>query len=458
MLRLPSLSAVRTICLLCAYPALLLTPAPARALPLSIEPGESSLIRFAGVLSEPGKDSGAILRRFEALLLTSDDRSFFTVIDDPRDGCPWTESFGALPDDTNADAVQPHIVYLYDGVPVSVNLPPLQLSLPADLDVDSQWRSGDWTFTVQEQLTNDGSEVWQIQAAGRRGRHQQLLVEAKTGVLVEAEMDVFMGRGDQFLMTFRQTDSSTLPASVSETVHVKQTQLLELQKNLGRRPDAQQRDLTARQVQAVESAIRSLIESPSTHPLSPLVQRIQTDLKRQQGRLSAGNAMADRMIGQPAPAISLQLINGRQFGSDQAAGRTVILHFWHYRDQPLTEPYGQTGYLEYLQQQQNRSRADSESLVVVGVSTNSEFQSADTTARARRSARKLAEFMNLSYDVGYDDGALLRSFGDPRDAAGSLPLWIVINPQGQITHYHAGNYEIDPREGLKELQQHLQAE
>ena len=25
-----------------------------------------------------------------------------------------------------------------------------------------------------------------------------------------------------------------------------------------------------------------------------------------------------------------------------------MLHFWEYRDQPLKEPYGQVGYLEFL--------------------------------------------------------------------------------------------------------------
>ena len=108
-----------------------------------------------------------------------------------------------------------------------------------------------------------------------------------------------------------------------------------------------------------------------------------------------------------------------------------------------------------LQQQQNRLPDRRVPLTVIGISTNSDFQAAETTARAARSARKLAEFMNLSYEIGFDDGSLLRSFGDPRDSAGSLPLWIVISDQGKITHYHAGHYEVDPREGLKELQQNV---
>ncbi|TWW09775.1 hypothetical protein E3A20_10930, partial [Planctomyces bekefii] len=33
---------------------------------------------------------------------------------------------------------------------------------------------------------------------------------------------------------------------------------------------------------------------------------------------------------------------------DSLKGKTVILHFWDYKDSPLSEPYGQTGYLEFL--------------------------------------------------------------------------------------------------------------
>ncbi|MFM7921753.1 MAG: hypothetical protein ACKPJJ_16145, partial [Planctomycetaceae bacterium] len=72
--------------------------------------------------------------------------------------------------------------------------------------------------------------------------------------------------------------------------------------------------------------------------------------------------------------------------------------------------------------------------------------------RGRRAARKIAEFMNLSYPIGYDDGTLLKTFGDPRESRGQLPLWIVIGADGKVRHYHPGYYEIDAAQGLKELE------
>ena len=91
-------------------------------------------------------------------------------------------------------------------------------------------------------------------------------------------------------------------------------------------------------------------------------------------------------------------------------------------------------------------------VTVVGISTNPDLQSKENQNRGRRSVRKLSEFMNLSYPIGHDDGSLLKSFGDPRDTRGQLPLWIVINTDGKIAHYHAGFYEVDAAQGLKALE------
>ncbi len=60
--------------------------------------------------------------------------------------------------------------------------------------------------------------------------------------------------------------------------------------------------------------------------------------------------------------------------------------------------------------------------------------------------------MNLTYPIGHDDGTLLEAFGDPRDAKGQLPLWVVLTPDGKVAHYHAGFYEVDAAQGLKELE------
>ena len=59
--------------------------------------------------------------------------------------------------------------------------------------------------------------------------------------------------------------------------------------------------------------------------------------------------------------------------------------------------------------------------------------------------------MNLSYPIGTDSGAMLKKFGDPSALDAKLPVWVVIDHKGQIAHFHAGLYPINPDEGLQEL-------
>ena len=65
----------------------------------------------------------------------------------------------------------------------------------------------------------------------------------------------------------------------------------------------------------------------------------------------------------------------------------------------------------------------------------------------------MKSFMNLSYPILFDGGALIKQFGDPRLVGAALPLFAVIGPDGKILHYHVGFYEVDRQHGLKELDQ-----
>lgn len=110
---------------------------------------------FAGSLIQPGDDEGDILRRFEVQLLTTNQTCFFHVIDDARLGCPWPDSFGRTGPTAGTDTVQPHLVYDYDGHAYLIGLPPLIVTLPADLapgcDMGTSWLADDSHRTTLRQ-------------------------------------------------------------------------------------------------------------------------------------------------------------------------------------------------------------------------------------------------------------------------------------------------------------------
>lgn len=402
---------------------------------------------FTGSLVKAGDDEGDILRRFEVQLLTQKQSHFFHVIDDARSGCPWPESFGRTGPEVGIDSVQPHLVYNYDGHAYLIGLPPLIVALPDGIESDTTWEHAGWQMTAIEQRNVENTPAWTIEARERRGRQQTLTVSASTGITLRAEAEIFMGQADRFTLTLTQTSRKMLEQSASDACQKLQDQLLTLQGTLKRRPDSHLSELSARQVLDVTAALDQCLTLAKGTPLELLVKQINADTEQQRKRLASTETRAAALKNTDAPKFKLSMINGSTLESASLAGKTVILHFWDYRDAPLSEPYGQTGYLEYLYNQKKEMN-----VVVMGVSTHPDLQSKENQNRGRRSVRKLSEFMNLSYPIGHDDGALLKSLGDPRDTRGQLPLWIVIDTHGKIAHYHTGFYEVDAAQGLKDLE------
>ncbi|MEZ6059519.1 MAG: TlpA disulfide reductase family protein [Planctomycetaceae bacterium] len=406
--------------------------------------GDARLIRFQGSLAKPESDGKVqILRRFEVLLMTS-PLAFFCVLDDERAGCPWPESFGRL--DDNSSRPSPRLVYEYEGTPFDLPLPSLRLDLPADSKANPSWVTDRWKFEVSGSETVDGAPCLQVEATEQRGRRQSLLVDEASGLLREARQRVFMGQGDPFELSISRTLDEPMESDVAERTAVLASALLELQAAIGRQPNSQSGELSPRQTQVASEALEEIRILAGDTPLQELVARIDRDADRQQQRVARSVERQQQLLNQPAPEFSLSLVSGGTVSSESMKGKTIVLHFWKYTDKPLTEPYGQIGYLDFLAGRRKSARVE-----VIGVSTNPALQQQSSVAAGRRSARKLIEFMNLSYPIGYDNGSLLRALGDPREDNGDLPLWVVVSPEGSVVHYRSGLYEIDRERGLKEL-------
>ncbi|MDG1894171.1 MAG: TlpA disulfide reductase family protein [Fuerstiella sp.] len=408
---------------------------------MNVQAASLNVVRFSGALSQQTRGESQILRRFEALLLDDGAVPFFAVLDDERDGCPWPESFGQMA----ANGVSPHLIYDYDGSKYTLPLPSLALGIPDDAAVGSEWSVGGWSYEITATSSGDNA-AWTIEARERRGRRQSMQVSRDSGSLIRATQDVFMGQGVRFELNLKQTSSETLGDDISDRVDQLRSELLTLQSALKRRPDTQLLELSPRQVDDSKSQLTSLTTLAADTPLQESVLRIRRNVEQQARRISQTMKRQNQLLGRDSPEFSLNLIGGGDFSSSSLRGKVVVLHFWKYAEKPLSEPYGQVGYLEFLYNRYKQLKVE-----VVGVAMNPMLQQSDTARLGQRTARKLAEFMNLSYQIGYDDGSLLRELGDPRDSDGQLPLWVVLSPEGKITHYHSGFYEIDRQQGLKEL-------
>jgi alkyl hydroperoxide reductase subunit AhpC len=170
------------------------------------------------------------------------------------------------------------------------------------------------------------------------------------------------------------------------------------------------------------------------------------DVDLQSGRHNAVSQLSNKFTGRKVKKFSISGLGGDALSSEDLKGHVTVLHFWEYRDEPLKEPYGQVGYLDFLYQ-----RRKSDNVRVYGVAVDGRLADEKTRPAAERSVKKLKAFMNLSYPVLLDNGSLVKKFGDPRPLGATLPLFVVVGPDGTIVHYHVGHHKVHQEQGLEEL-------
>jgi peroxiredoxin len=256
-----------------------------------------------------------------------------------------------------------------------------------------------------------------------------------------------IGQGEQFELAWRLESSRELPAEEAERVAAVADSLMKLQAALGRNEAAADPVLSPAQLETTFAALESLTQQAAETAFASLVAGIARDVRNQQKSAASVAELAEKFVGEAAPAFALTGLDGKQIPSTAHEGKTLVLHFWDYRDEPLEEPYGQIGYLDFL-----LNRHPAEKLAVYGVAVDRRLRDPATAAAAARSARRLKSFMNLGYDIAADrDGKLLKAFGDPTQFDAILPLWVVIGPDGKVVHYRTGYYEIDREVGLAEI-------
>jgi peroxiredoxin len=211
---------------------------------------------------------------------------------------------------------------------------------------------------------------------------------------------------------------------------------------------SQEAEFKGEQLNLLGEQLPGLVELAAGTPLARLVGMAERDYQLQSGRTGAVADLGTKFVGSSVEAFSAKGVGGESLALADLAGQVTVLHFWEYRDEPLKEPYGQVGYLDFMY---HRRKAGG--LQVYGVAVDGRLADEKTRGAAERSVKKLKAFMNLSYPVLLDSGALVKQFGDPRLIGASLPLFVVIGPDQKILHYHVGTYEVHQDQGLKELDQ-----
>lgn len=361
----------------------------------------------------------------------------------------WPERFGALEFDKDLKPASPgtiRLLYEYEGNPLVIPLP-LPIPVPAGvLKPAEKWNVGKENWEVLRSQKVRGRDCWQVQVSTGFGRKRTLFIDAESLFVVGLDERVFVGQGDEHALTMQLETIKLLDAEQLAREARPLPALLKLRADL-QRPESETRpELSDAQLQIVGDALPQLQKDADDTPFGPLVAAIKKDLKSQLERTDEVGKLAEKLIGKPTPRFSLRLADQSEVSSDSFKDHITVLHFWEYQGEPLVEPYGQVGYLEFLYSKRRKLGVQ-----VYGVAVDARVGDQQSAPAAYKSIQKLKSFMNLTYGIAADDGKVLARFGDPTKFGSKLPLWIVIGPDGNVAHFHAGLYKINPDEGLHEL-------
>lgn len=432
---------------------LLLALIPCFASPL--DEGAAVELRYTGSLVKLARDSeGQPVKRFSlyCLVKKSDGggRDIAFLMDERGGGAwPWPERFGQISLNAKlqlSNAVQLRLLQDHNGTPHSLRIPRPVVEFVNELKAGAMWNSGSQAYEVKRAAKVQDRDCWQVDVSTNFGRKQSLWIQKDSPLLVELEERLFMGQGEEFSLRMKLESVDTLDETKLAAVQAPLDMLLKLQTELGRSENEQNPELTDAQLAKVNAVAPKIEQLAEGTPFSRLAGVINRDAQGQQQRTGELAQLAKKFIGQPAPEFTINPMEGKPVTPEDRAGKITVLHFWEYQGEPLVEPYGQVGYLDFL-----FSRRKKLNVQVYGVAVDVRFADKAQQQQAHRSVGKLKSFMNLGYPLVADDGDLISQFGDPRRVGAKLPLWVVIGADGKVAHYSAGFYKINPDEGLREL-------
>lgn len=430
------------------------------SLPLQAEPSPA-LYQYQGTLTqlpERNNGTGQEVKRFTIKALVdsvSDQKQTvrYLVDENGSGGLHWTQRIGKFEYDPEKHAVAGlpvRLLNLLEEMEYFVNLRPFWFQYPENLREENSWEENQNQYSVEKKTVRDGNTFWKVHMHHRLGRHQDLTINQESNLVTKVRQTVFMGQGVEFYLDWNLVSQTDLTSTDWSKEIAAWNQLHELRNQLEVNLEEPIEQLTSEQLETIKSALPELQENTRDTLFTSLVRNIRSETRYQQERSQKLMSLSEKQIGQSAPALNLLSLKNKKIEQSEYKHKLIVLHFWKYHKEALKAPYGQVGYLDFLYNKQENA-----DVKVYGVAVSSGLNQPEQKRSTLLKIRKMIQFMNLSYPITYDDGSLLKAFGDPEQSGGELPLWVVIDPQGKVAHYHTGLFEVKPNEGLKELDQIL---
>lgn len=411
---------------------------------------------YQGTVAKVDRDPSAQAaeKSFDLTLLVTrsdaDGIDFYWLLDDRgAGGFTWIDRVGRWSQDARAEPVGmegPALLFDYGTGKHVIALPPPKLFVPAGVAGGTTWQHDGLDYTTVRADTVVERRAWEIEARNQFGPRRRVWADQATQVVLQEDERVFMNQGTEYRLAMQLRGVSTVESEELSKLTAGFAAMVSLKEKV-RRPARKTDDVwAAAELKALAAHLPEAVKQIHGGGLERIASAAERDLTRLTDRSSALTRLTTEHVGKAVEPFQLEGLDGAKLSDADLRDSVVVLHFWEYRDEPLKEPYGQVGYLEFL-----RGRHEKAGLKVFGIAVDGRFREPAGAKAAVVGVRKLKNFMNLGYPILFDGGALIERFGDPRPAGAELPLFVVIGRDGKVAHHKAGHYDVDREAGLKQL-------
>ncbi len=215
------------------------------------------------------------------------------------------------------------------------------------------------------------------------GPKRNLLVEKAGPLVLGMSERVIMGRGEEYRLSLELVESQVLSPAALEALEKAIDSLARVRDKLNLPARGEELAWKPEQVALLTEALPAVVELAAGTPLSKLAGAAQRDVDLQSGRNNAVADLEARFRGQEVGDFSIRGTAGETLSPEKLKGQVTVLHFWDYRDEPLHEPYGQVGYLDFLYHRRHEA-----GLQLYGVAVNPRLGEASTRRRGRAQRKK----------------------------------------------------------------------
>jgi hypothetical protein len=346
-----------------------------------------------------------------------------------------------------AELSQPAFAYEHEETAYAVSIVVPYLQVAGTLKEGQTWQQGPVRYRVGALVKFRNQQARQLIAFNAFGVKRTLYLQPETEHLVGLTETVFLGMGKEHELTLHLEKQQELGGEALKKSVTAYQRLLSLRDELAREARGTELTLDEDQLKLLRAGLDDATAAVKDTPLAAIAVRARQDARDQKGRSGGVALLESRSMGKTLAKTGFTPLRGSEFSDQQFQQSVVVLHFWEYQDKPLREPYGQVGYLDFLYR-----KYSSKGLKVFGVVADAKLEDATLRQRTLQSARKFVTFMNVSYPMLVDSESYLRKvLGDPRAAGARLPLFLVLDKQGKVVHYHVGFYDVDRDRGLQKL-------